>query len=141
MMKVKIIDNCEKQNPKIPVINGIIAKSFGKGFKGNYELYGGGITESGELRETNRLGIIGKKAIFFCEKWAGALGPMRKEEDGSTIAVVRQYKKNAEKYAELYEAQMNKEVTVIVVNESSEAEHIADLCEKIKKSTESVSAQ
>ncbi|VVB82454.1 Uncharacterised protein [uncultured archaeon] len=109
----------------IQEINPLIEKSFGRGFKGNYDNC---------CDEENQLLYIAKKNFISYMTFAGLLGvynhsiydldnekyPFYKKDaidDGSLIAVYPEYIEQGKKYIELYESLSGKKGTLIVAEE------------------------
>ncbi|HYD04055.1 MAG TPA: hypothetical protein VEC16_07200 [Alphaproteobacteria bacterium] len=118
-------------------INKIIRKSFGYGFKGNYDIKDKEFIDGRlKLDTVDSLLMIGKKNIFgFSITYVGQLGYKKRDlilgrtskemyekftfydHDGTRIAVLPEYEFQAKKYAELFQKKFDQEVKVFVTRD------------------------
>ena len=121
-MRKRIADN-----QLIQTVNGLVKKSFGFLCKGNYHICPG---FDGSLGQRDCLEVIARPTLgdpqFGCGV-KGLLGSNKFEADGSAIIVIRKYEKKARKYAELFEKEFGRKVTVKLVNDFYELFPYQDL--------------
>lgn len=114
-------------------INEIIRQSFGREFKSNYIRTAKFIREPENLQEVENPLIIGrKKYLGLFQEAVGQMGVVKRAyyvltggvvskeyidyKNGSVVAVLPEYKNQAELYAELYKKRFGKEAKVIITD-------------------------
>lgn len=108
----------------VGIVNPLIEKAFGEGFKGNYDIC------LGSKEEINSLLAVARKKFIGMEV-AGLVGHRQGSQadngghvyDGSLIAVFPQYEEEAREYIRLYENKTGKEGTIIITD------RLSGLCE------------
>lgn len=106
---MKSVNNIEKRNSIVSLVNSMIREAFGKGFKGNYtDRHSNGFSN---VSESEKLGFIAKKG-FLSYKVAGTFS---RAVDGSLIAIFPDYESCAKKYARLYKEKTGKSVEVVIL--------------------------
>lgn len=98
---------------EIERVNSLIRKSFGRFYRGNYRILGGGIS-GGELLSMNRLQVIASKATWlgFGDPAMGVGVKGLLSTDGSRIVAIKNSESSARKYADLYRQEFGREVQV-----------------------------
>ena len=113
---MEIIDRTEKRSSIVDLVNPIVERAFGRGFKGNYDYAYDSITDGPEgLKEVNRLCMIGRKR-FLSYRIAGQLGDNHSVHFGSVIAVYPRYESAAKIYANLYKEKTEEDVKIILTD-------------------------
>ncbi len=96
--------------------NSLIKMSFGRFYRGNYHIVGGGIGGGSLHERKDYLEVLASKMA-----WMGLGDPSTGvgikglfNADGSVIAVLKKFEHQAKKYAELYRQEFGQDVRVIV---------------------------
>ena len=103
------------QGVHIGKVNALIKKSFGRFYRGNYHIVGGGLSGGTLFERTDYLEVLASKMAWlgFGDPSMGVGVKGIFNADGSTIAVLKKYERQAKKYAELYQQEFGKEVRMI----------------------------
>ncbi|MAH03796.1 hypothetical protein CMI39_03355 [Candidatus Pacearchaeota archaeon] len=89
----------------IKLVNKLIEKSFGKGFRGNYEWHVIPVNRPKHMfKEKNEFGLIGKARLFREDKLIGSF----RNKDGSSLNIDKNSIEGGEKYSSLYEKMTGK---------------------------------
>ncbi|VVB82308.1 Uncharacterised protein [uncultured archaeon] len=103
-MVMKIIENKVKQNRDL--VNPLVEQAFGEGFRGDYVP-----SEYDPLQIMEGLYLIGKEKVF---RFTYA-GSFEYQGNGSKLEIVEEFREQAKKYAQLYEAKTGKKVTIQMI--------------------------
>lgn len=108
-----LVRDKRRKESNVDIVNSLLEKSFGKGFRGNYKLDSS--DPSGECY-WKRVNYLDKIAKSICIS-TNLVGCFEKGGDGSTINVGSDCFSNAKTYAQLYKEKIGKEVTINIVND------------------------
>lgn len=120
---MEIIDKTDQEarerRQNLDLVNRLVRETFGKRFRADYSEQfdlGNPCVIGIDLRH-DRLGLIGKKGGFGGYVIAGQAGGFfTPNADGSTIAVVPDFKVQALKYAAAYKHATGRDVTVLITD-------------------------
>ena len=105
----------ETTSLSVDEINGLISEAFGKGFSGDNFEHAGDMTE-GILSRTGNLGVIGHHGFGQSQQFNRVAGYFGKNEEGqrngSILVVKPKYSKQAIKYAQAYERETGRRVSI-----------------------------
>lgn len=99
----------------IKKVNALIKKSFGRFYRGNYHIVGGGVSGGALIEKQDSLATLASKMAWlgFGDPSMGVGVKGVFNADGSIVVVLEKYEYQAKKYAELYHQEFGKEVRVI----------------------------